>query len=120
MNVEQVLRVEDRTLTDVPDLPALMLAATLSRLAGRMFSLTLVIYGLVRLSSPALAGWLTFAAMAPGLAASPVAGTILDRCGPTTAVKADLAASALFTRAERERLVVEIAAASSPAPASHA
>ena len=45
-----------RALLDVPGLPALMLATTMSRLAGRMFSLTLVLYVLARLSSPALAG----------------------------------------------------------------
>lgn len=88
-----------RDLIKVPGLPPLIVAATLSRLAGRMFVLTLVLFVLARFSSPALAGWLTFAAIAPGLIASPVAGVVLDRLGPTIAVRLDMAASALFVAA---------------------
>lgn len=73
-----------------------MLAAAMSRLAGRMVSLTLVLFALAHFSSPTLAGWLTFAAVAPGLAISPVAGAVLDRVGPTMAVRIDLIASAVF------------------------
>jgi nitrate/nitrite transporter NarK len=61
-----------------------------------MFSLTLVLLVLARFSSPTLASLLTFAAIAPGLAFSPVADAILDRMGPTTAVKIDLAVSAIL------------------------
>ncbi len=74
----------------------LICAATLSRLAGRMFILTLVLFLLARFSSPALAGWLTFAAIVPGLLVSPVAGVQLDRLGPTIAVRIDMIASATF------------------------
>ncbi|CEJ15890.1 enterobactin exporter EntS [bacterium YEK0313] len=88
-----------RDLMQVPGLPALILAATFSRLAGRMFSLTLVLFVLARFSSPALAGWLTFAAVAPGLAISPIAGALLDRVGPTMAVRIDMMASAAFIAA---------------------
>ncbi|CAM5409148.1 hypothetical protein MAUB1S_06954 [Mycolicibacterium aubagnense] len=88
-----------RTLMSIPGLPPLILAATLSRLAARMFGLTLVLFVLARFSSPALAGWLTFAAIAPGLLVSPVAGALLDRVGPTTAVRIDLTASAAFIAA---------------------
>ncbi len=73
-----------------------MLATIMSRLAGRMFSLTLVLFALARFSSPMLAGWLTFAAIAPGLAISPIAGALLDRVGPTAAVRIDLIASAVL------------------------
>lgn len=83
-----------RGLVRVAGVPALLLAMTLSRLAGRMFALALVLYALARFPSPAMAGWLTFAAVAPGLAASPVAGTVLDRLGPAVAVGIDLGASA--------------------------
>ena len=83
-----------RALLDVPDLPPLLLAATLSRLAGRMFMLTLVLFALARFASPALAGWLTFAASVPGLLVSPVAGALLDRMGPTMAVRIEMLASA--------------------------
>ena len=88
-----------RDLMQVPGLPALIVAATLSRLAGRMFSLTLVLFVLARFSSPALAGWLTFAAIAPGLLVSPLAGALLDRVGPTMAVRIDMMASAAFIAA---------------------
>ena len=60
-----------RALLKIPSLSSLILAATLSRLAGRMFTLTLVLFVLTRFSSPALAGWLTFAAIVPGLVEAP-------------------------------------------------
>ena len=70
-----------RQLLGVPDMRALLLATLLSRLAGRMFALAIVLYALTRMGSPMLAGWLAFAAMAPGLAISPVAGALIDRVG---------------------------------------
>ena len=85
-----------RALIRTPGLMPLICAATLSRLAGRMFILTLVLFVLARFSSPALAGWLTFAAIVPGLLVSPVAGVLLDRVGPTIAVRIDMIASATF------------------------
>lgn len=88
-----------RDLMRIPDLPMLMLAATLSRLGGRMFLLTLILFALAQFSSPAMAGWLTFAATAPGLIFSPVAGALLDRVGPTVAVRIDMIASAIFVGA---------------------
>lgn len=69
----------------------------LARMAARMFSLTLVLFVLARYASPTLAGWLIFAAVTPGLFLSPICGAILDRVGPTAAVRLDLFASALFT-----------------------
>nr|WP_275982810.1 MFS transporter [Ochrobactrum sp. BTU2] len=77
----------------------MIIAATLSRLAGRMFVLALVLFVLARFASPALAGWLTFAAIVPGLLISPVAGVLLDRVGPTIAVRIDMIASAVFVAA---------------------
>ncbi|MBR8343538.1 MFS transporter [Burkholderia ambifaria] len=85
-----------RDLMRIPGLPMLILAATLSRLAGRMFILTLVLFALARFASSELAGWLTFAAIAPGLIVSPIAGALLDRVGPTVAVRIDMIASAAF------------------------
>ena len=73
---------------------ALLLATLLSRLAGRMFALAIVLYALVQTDSPVLAGWLAFAAMAPGLAISPVAGALIDRVGSVWAITVDMAASA--------------------------
>ncbi len=75
-------------------MPALLLATCLSRLAGRMFALALVLYALGRFGSPAVAGWLAFAAMAPGLVISPLAGALIDRAGAARAILIDLAASA--------------------------
>ena len=83
-----------RHLLGVPDMRALLLATLLSRLAGRMFALTIVLYALTRMGSPVLAGWLAFAAMAPGLAISPVAGALIDRVGSVWAISVDMAASA--------------------------
>ncbi|WP_018240490.1 MFS transporter [Ensifer sp. BR816] len=86
-------------LLKIPSLFPLILAATLSRLAGRMFVLTLVLFVLARFSSPALAGWLTFTAMVPGLIVSPIAGVLLDHVGPTIAVRINMIASAALIAA---------------------
>ena len=53
-----------RELLGSTDVRALLLATLLSRLAGRMFALAIVLYALVQMDSPVLAGWLAFAAMA--------------------------------------------------------
>ncbi len=92
IDIAQVLSY--RHLLGVPDMRALLLATLLSRLAGRMFALTIVLYALTRMGSPVLAGWLAFAAMAPGLAISPVAGALIDRVGSVWAITVDMAASA--------------------------
>ncbi|WP_244563611.1 MFS transporter [Ensifer aridi] len=60
-----------------------------------MFTLTLVMFVLARFSSPALVGWFTFAAIVPGLVVSPAAGVLLDRVGPTTAIRVDMTVSAV-------------------------
>ncbi|MDH1270471.1 MFS transporter [Rhizobium pusense] len=88
-----------RDLLKIRGLTPLIVAATLSRLAGRMFVLTLVLFVLARFASPSLAGWLTFAAIVPGLLVSPIAGVLLDRMGPTVAVRIDMVASAVFIAA---------------------
>jgi predicted MFS family arabinose efflux permease len=83
-----------RQLLRVPDMRALLLATALSRLGGRMLSLAIVLYALTGAGSPALAGWLSFALMAPGLVISPIAGALIDRAGAVWAITADMAASA--------------------------
>ncbi|SEI21564.1 Predicted arabinose efflux permease, MFS family [Rhizobium tibeticum] len=88
-----------RGLLEIPGLFPLILAANLSRLAGRMFVLTLVLFVLAQFSSPGLAGWATFAGIVPGLMVSPVAGVLLDRVGPTIAIRIDMIASAVFIAA---------------------
>ena len=92
IDIAQVLSY--RQLLGMPDVRALLLATLLSRLAGRMFALAIVLYALTRMGSPVLAGWLAFAAMAPGLAISPVAGALIDRVGSVWAITVDMAASA--------------------------
>lgn len=72
----------------------LLVAAALVRLAERMLGLALVLYALERFHSPLLAGWVGFAAMAPGLIVSPLAGALLDRGGAAWAISTDTACSA--------------------------
>lgn len=83
-----------RALLRLPDMAALLLATTLSRLAGRMVALAIVLYALSRTGSPTLAGWMAFALFAPGLIASPIAGALIDRSGAVRAIAVDMAASA--------------------------
>jgi MFS family permease len=58
-----------------------------------MVPLVLVLYALERFGSPVVAGWVVFAAMAPGMLISPLAGALLDRMGAARAIAADMAAS---------------------------
>jgi hypothetical protein len=83
-----------RALLRVDVVGALLRAAALARLAERMLALVLVLYVLARFQSAPLAGWVAFAAMAPGLAAGPLAGALLDRFGALWAIAFDLACSA--------------------------
>src|SRR5690242_1620264 len=68
-----------RALWRIPHLPGLLASMAMTRLAARMFSLTLVLFVLARYASPTLAGWLIFAAVTPGLFLSPICGAVLDR-----------------------------------------
>jgi MFS family permease len=64
-----------------------------------MFTLAIVLYALARFSSPELAGWLAFAAVAPGLLISPVAGALIDRVGSAWAITVDMIASTALVAA---------------------
>jgi predicted MFS family arabinose efflux permease len=88
-----------RQLLRTPDVRALLLATCLSRLAGRMFALTIVLYALALARSPVLAGWLAFASVAPGLVISPLAGALIDRAGSKWAITVDMVASAMLVAA---------------------
>jgi MFS family permease len=79
-----------RALLRCPGLPSLLMAAVLARLSGRMFTLAIVLYALGRFHAPQTAGWLAFAALAPGLATSPLAGALLDRLGAPRAIACDM------------------------------
>jgi len=61
-----------------------------------MFVLAIVLFALALADSPVLAGWLSFAAMAPGIVISPVAGALIDRVGSTWAITVDMVASVAF------------------------
>jgi MFS family permease len=83
-----------RVLLGRRDVGRLLLSASLARLADRIVNLVLVLYALARFHSPVLAGWIGFAAMAPGLLISPLAGVLLDRVGSAVAIVVDMACSA--------------------------
>ncbi|TXL70778.1 MFS transporter [Vineibacter terrae] len=76
----------------LPDVSNLLIAACLSRLAGRTFTLAIVLYVLGAFRSPELAGWVSFASMVPGMLASPLAGALLDRVGTARAIVIDMVA----------------------------
>jgi MFS family permease len=88
-----------RQLLAATEVRALLAATLLSRLAGRMFSLTIVLYGVTQVHSTVVSGWLAFAAVAPGLIISPIAGSLIDRLGSSWAIAVDMAASAVFVAA---------------------
>src|ERR1051326_8269800 len=86
--------VSYRELIRLPNVLSLLSATCLARLAVRMFSVAIVFYALAAFHSPVLAGWISFAILAPGLAVSPLAGAFLDRVGARRGVVVDLAVSA--------------------------
>src|SRR5579863_9101770 len=88
-----------RQVLRMADVRSLLLCMLLLRLAGRMFRLAIVLYALMRTGSPALAGWLAFAAVAPGLLISPIAGALIDRLGSVWGVTVDMLASTGFVLA---------------------
>ena len=71
-----------------------LVAACLSRLAGRMVTLAIILFALDRFHSPALVGWVAFASLGPGLLVSPLAGAMLDRIGAVSAIAVDMIVSA--------------------------
>ncbi|MGW0520023.1 MFS transporter [Crossiella sp. NPDC003009] len=85
-----------RQVLALPHIGRLLASALLSRLAGEMLSLALVLHILAVSSSPVLAGFVLFAAWAPGVLLSPLAGAVLDRFGSVRAIGADQLASALL------------------------
>ena len=81
-------------LIRLPNVLALLSATCLTRLADRMFAVAIVFHALAAFGSPRIAGWIAFAAMAPGLLISPLAGAFLDRAGAARGIVVDLAVSA--------------------------
>ena len=70
-----------RALVRIPTLGRILLGMALSRIGGSMLGVAMVLFALERFGSPALAGIVTFASVAPGLFVSPIAGALLDRHG---------------------------------------
>jgi len=79
-----------RALFSVPSLGRVLLGMAVSRIAGGMLAVAAVLFTLERFDSPALAGIVSFASIAPGLLVSPIAGALLDRHGRTRLIVLDL------------------------------
>ena len=73
-----------------PQVSELLACACLARLGIRMFDLAIILFTLRRFGSPALTGWVAFAAFGPGLIASPLAGALLDRLRAPLAIIVDM------------------------------
>ncbi len=88
-----------RELLRIPSLGRILLGMALSRIGGSMLGVAIVLFTLDRFSSPALAGIVTFASVAPGLLVSPIAGALLDRHGRARLIVIDqlVGATALVT-----------------------
>jgi MFS family permease len=80
-----------RALLRVPELGRVLVAMQLARIASSMVSVAIVLFTLQQYHSPQLAGLVTFAAIFPGLLASPVAGALLDRHGRVRLIGLDFA-----------------------------
>jgi MFS family permease len=65
-----------------------------ARIAQSMVGLAAVLFTLQRYGSPELAGLVTFAAIAPGIVVSPIAGALLDRHGRVRLITLDFVIAA--------------------------
>ncbi len=70
-----------RALLQVPSIGRILLGMALSRIGASMLGVAIILFALDRFGSPALAGLVTFASVAPGMIVSPVVGALLDRHG---------------------------------------
>ncbi|MFF3515106.1 MFS transporter [Streptomyces sp. NPDC002573] len=78
------------------NVPQLLLAACLSRLAGGMLLFVIVLYVITEFHSVSMAGLCGFFMTLPGFLVSPIAGAVLDRLGAVRAVALDTMSSAVF------------------------
>jgi MFS family permease len=83
-----------RALLHVPSLARALAGMQLIRIAQAMIGVTLVLFSLSHYGSPAIAGLVTFASVAPGLLISPIGGALLDRHGRTRLILLDLVIAA--------------------------
>ena len=79
-----------RRVLRLPQVLQVLACACFSRLADRIFMLAIVLYALQRYGSPTFTGWVAFAAVFPGLIASPFSGVLLDRLRAPLAIAVDL------------------------------
>ena len=79
-----------RALLEVPFLGLALGGMQLVRVAQSMVGVAMVLFSLTRYGSPAIAGIVTFASLAPGLLVSPIGGALLDRHGRTRLIRLDL------------------------------
>jgi MFS family permease len=73
----------------VPFLVRALFGMQVSRIGQSMVGISLVLFTLDHYHSPELAGFVTFASIAPGLVFSPLAGAVLDRHGRTKFIVLD-------------------------------
>lgn len=83
-----------RALLRVPYLVRALAGMQTARIAQSMVGLALILFTLEHYHSPALAGLVTFAGIAPGLVVSPIAGALLDRHGRTMLITIDFVIAA--------------------------
>lgn len=81
--------VSYQALFRIPRLGRIILSMQISRIAGSMLGVALVLFVLAEYGSPALAGVVTFASIFPGLLVAPIAGALLDRHGRTRLIILD-------------------------------
>lgn len=81
-------------LLRVPSLGRALAGMQTARIAQSMVGLAAVLFTLQRYGSPELAGLVTFAAIAPGIVVSPIAGALLDRHGRVRLITLDFVIAA--------------------------
>lgn len=86
-------------LLRVPGFGRLALGTVLGRLAAQMWEIALVLFVLQRYRSPSIAGLAVFLGILPGLAFSPIAGSLLDRQGRVRLMIFDYTVTAALTAA---------------------
>jgi MFS family permease len=91
MTLDASIPISYRRLFAIAGFPRLAVGALLSRVAGNLFQVALVLYVLEAFHAPALAGLAVFVSIVPGLVVSPIAGALLDRHGRVRMILADYA-----------------------------
>lgn len=84
-----------RALLAIPAMGRILLGMAVARIGGSMLGVAIVLFALARFKSPALAGLVTFASVAPGLFMGPVVGALLDRHGRARLIVLGQAAGAV-------------------------